>query len=41
MDVFGDEKIEFHTVISRLKEHLMDVDPVELNLEIQPKKNNN
>lgn len=38
MEVFGEEKIEFNNLINRLKEHLFEVDPIELNFEILPKK---
>jgi hypothetical protein len=38
MDVFGDEKIEFHSLISRMKEHLSDVDPLEITLDVISKK---
>ena len=38
MDIFGEEKIEFFHIINRLKDHLSDVDPIELNFEILSKK---
>ena len=38
MDIFGEEKIEFHSVIARLKDHLFETDPIELNFEIISKK---
>lgn len=38
MEIFGDEKIEFYSIISRLKDHLFDVDPIVLNYEIISKK---
>ena len=38
MDVFQDEKIEFHTAVFRLKDHLFEASPIELSFEIQPKQ---
>lgn len=30
----GEEKLEFHQAVFRLKDHLFDVSPVELNFEV-------
>lgn len=30
----GEEKLEFHQAVFRLKEHLSDVPPIELNFEV-------
>lgn len=38
MEIFNEEKIEFHTIISRLKDHLTEVDPFTLEFEIISKK---
>lgn len=38
MEIFGDEKQEFYHIVNKLKDHLFDVDPIELNFEILSKK---
>ena len=38
IDVFGEEKMEFYNVISKLKEHLFEINPLELDFEIYSKK---
>lgn len=34
-EVFGEDKVEFHNAIFKLKEHLLEVQPIELNFEIK------
>lgn len=41
MEVFGEEKMEFHNLVSRLQEHLLEVEPIELHFEVVSKKSNN
>ena len=39
VELFGEDKLEFHTAVFRLKDHLLEVMPIELTFEIIPKKN--
>ena len=36
--MFQDEKIEFHTAVFRLRDHLFEPSPIELTFEISPKQ---
>jgi len=38
LEVFGEDKLEFHTLVFKLKEHLHDVLPLELGFEILTKR---
>ena len=38
IEVFGEEKMEFHQIISKLKDHLYEVDPIIMEFEILSKK---
>eukprot|EP00347_Sterkiella_histriomuscorum_P018284 403346097 len=35
LEIFGDDKVEFHNAIFKLKDHLFEVQPIELNFEIK------
>lgn len=36
VEIFGEDKFEFHNAIFKLKEHLYEVQPLELTIEIKP-----
>lgn len=37
-EVFYEDKMEFHNCVFKLKDHLFEVEPVELNFEVHSKR---